>query len=689
MSKLKRDTEIEAAQQDAIKKGFSVNYATNQAPSYTIDQNKKIIKQGDKNNYSEYLLFLYDNQSEHGSIVDGKTEYITGLNITSEDANAQEFLKRANPLETWQDIRKKYLLDRTLQGGYYLKIETNTKGEPINWYHVPYCQVRRTSDFKSFSVSNDQNAQINRKETIYPEYRKGYVGTSIYFCKRYSPVANKLKSAYPHPEYMNCTLDIDTDVRVGTFFNNYVRKSFSSGTVIIIRNGETDPAKKKNIVDRIKAQYTSEDEAGEPVVIFAGKDDTNPAEIVTVNNDNLDKKYQELSKRNKEKIVAGHRIPAPLFKIRFDDKAMSTRSELVEMHELFMNEYVLTQQEEDIKNIAKWYLARTGLVAEFEIEQVKLIGLELPLDNPTVVNALDAKDPNIILKYISDKYGLKIDIATTPEGAPLPIKESTKPNEVLKGLSAKENQDLIRIVRDFTKGRLNEAMAMARIRAYGIDDVTAKQVLGIDEATVVQQASHDKNKRIEELFLKYAHDIVDDEVLETVSFPVNFATATEVSVTELRNAILNQLKGNPYATVPELATSFKVDVTVIEENIKWLNEKALIEVGSGTMQPTEKAMSKDTETEIETEIYTEYTYQLRPDLKGQPVLLPTSRDDCRKWYALTRTKAITFEAIGKLTNEFGEEAWQFRGGFYNNKGEVTPWCRHIWQGETKIRRKKK
>ena len=54
-----------------------------------------------------------------------------------------------------------------------------------------------------------------------------------------------------------------------------------------------------------------------------------------------------------------------------------------------------------------------------------------------------------------------------------------------------------------------------------------------------------------------------------------------------------------------------------------------------------------------------------------------------------KAKRLTYNEIENYTNEFGEDAWDFRGGFYNDGTETTPWCRHIWVGETRIKRKKK
>ena len=43
--------------------------------------------------------------------------------------------------------------------------------------------------------------------------------------------------------------------------------------------------------------------------------------------------------------------------------------------------------------------------------------------------------------------------------------------------------------------------------------------------------------------------------------------------------------------------------------------------------------------------------------------------------------------IDNISNEFGENAWDYRGGWYNDGTETTPWCRHVWQGQTILRKK--
>jgi molybdopterin-guanine dinucleotide biosynthesis protein len=67
---------------------------------------------------------------------------------------------------------------------------------------------------------------------------------------------------------------------------------------------------------------------------------------------------------------------------------------------------------------------------------------------------------------------------TTPE-AMEDVNTTPPVNDNLKGLSAQENADIYRIIRDFNKGKLPEAMALIRLGAYGIDAESAKEILGL------------------------------------------------------------------------------------------------------------------------------------------------------------------------------------------------------------------
>jgi hypothetical protein len=709
---------------------FQIKLATNQLPKITVDKFKKIIKYGSKNDHPDYQLWLLENHAEHGAIVKGKATYLTGLSIIPEveDQRVKDFLDHANPLEDWHTLDYKLDIDKVNHGGYYVKVVTNALGTPMEFYHVEFNKVRIKEDFQNFEICDDWS-DIRAERICLPIYRDGLVGTSLYYYKRYSPSKNRIEGAYPKPEWLSCTLDIDTDIRVSSFFNSYVKNNFSAGTLITIFGKENaDPKAKEDLVNRLKANHTGEDTAGNVMVAFTAKDGKG-AEVLTLNSSDLDKQYQELSKRNKEKIIAGHNVTGVLFKIKTDDKALFARNEIIEAHELFINEYVKPNQVERCKLLSKFCKLKTGIETKFEIEQIKPIGRDLSdpnlremftedeirdsmgykpkelITNPAASSkndALNALSPLVATKVLETMtedeirslagLGSKNPPVLDANGTPI---QEAQVNSNLKSLTGREYQNLMRIVRNYDKGKLSKEQALLMIKSgFQMSEAEALEFLGIaeEDGMPTQLSAHDKSHLFLSLFDKYAHDInEEDELLEAVSLNFKDEFTPDLKVGDpnsLRNAILNQLKGNPYLSVEEIAKNFKVDKTVVRKELDWLEGKKLIDTSQGTIVPTEKAFDIDTET-IKTEIYTEYRYELRDDLKGEPTLLPTSRDFCRDMVEKTKKKALTFEAIDKLQNDFGENAFDFRGGWYNDGTKNTPWCRHVWKAYTKIRRVKK
>ena len=675
---------------------FEVKLAKDQAPIIKKDLSSGLIKIGKKNDYPTYLLFLYNNHPEHGGIVRGKAKYITGLDIKPKSGNqlAYDFLKKANPKESWLQVRRKTDKDKVIFGGFYLKIHTNALGIPVWAEHINWASVRKLEDGR-FVICDDFKNYQTAKKTFLPAFCEGRIGTSVYEWKSYTPVENEVQSTYPQTEYTSGILDIDTDIRVGTYFNSIVKNNFSAGTIITVFNGETDPKRKEEIVKRIKGEYEGEDEAGKTTVVFVGKDGK-PTEVTRLNANDLDKQYKEVNLRNIQKIVAAHNVPAELFKIRLQTNSLINNQQLAEMHELFINEYALPEQAAFNDVVAYFYKLRTGNVEEFETEQIKLIGNQLPLDNQNVINALNQKDPNIFINYIIDKYNLEIP---KTEVSSLP-KTQANANESITNLSGRQFQNLMRIVNKYEKGLINKDAALMMLKSgFKLTDDEALTFLNAvddnqkDIEMEVKQSA-DKEHLFFEVLAKYKHKRVNDIILDEYEVKnKTFQLAEGEPTDDIKNSILEQLKGNPFATPEDLSKQLDIPLDVIKLALDWLLVKKLIEANEGVgFTPTEKAM--DLEGGNTVEIYTEYTYELRPDApRTNGGKLIKSRDFCKKLMSQfgDSEDAITYEAITKMRNEFGDNVWDFRGGFYTNgnTGETTPWCRHYWKATVKARKKNK
>ena len=658
---------------------FGAKFAINQAPKLSVDKTKDIVKWGIKNDYPSKLLFWFNNDAEHGAICRGKSRYITGLSIHPKEENgqAEQWLKYANPTESWYDLTRKLDMDEVLSGGYFLKIVSNALGQPLHYYHLDFAKCRISECGQYVRYSNDWS-KFDESITTFPVWDKNTYGTSVFVYKQYVPTATKLSGTYPQPEYLSCTLDIDTDVRISTFGNSLVGKNFSAGHIVTVFNGQKDPKAQKDLSERIKGNHAGEENTGDTVVIFT---DVNgkATEITAVPTNDLDKQYEAISKRNQQKKLTGHNVSGVLFKIKTEGQ-LGNRAELIEAHELFINEYAKVKQEAKLIVMQMFYKLRFGVEIEFIIEQVQPIGLELPLENQNVVNALNSKDPNIITNYLIEKYGIKLPEILPNEQAPGSV------NQNLKGLTGRESQDMLRIVRQFDKGQMTRQQAILRLTSgYGLTEVEASKFLNENDDNPATLSSHvcfASDDKFISLFNKYAHDVNEgDEILNVTFLDKNVKLEEEVSK-EVRDNVLAAVKADPTADKDSIAKDLKIEQSIVEKALDSLRTLKLIELIGNVLKPTQKGLDYD----IKSEIYTEYVYAKRPDVTG-PIIKDTTRQFCRDMVQLTRRRALSFEAINKLTNEFKQNAWDYRGGFYNNGTETTPWCRHVWSAVTKIRRK--
>lgn len=663
---------------------YLVNLKAQQAPENYLNKSKGIISWGKKNDYPSYLLYLYENHAEHGGIINGKTRYVVGTEIVpSVDTNeVKAFLSKANPYESWFELSKKLKKDQTIYNGYAVKVTTNMLGVPLYFEHIDMGRLRVCDDLCSVKYSEDWSKyhtdSIEYQLFDFAKIGTKQVGEFIYIYRSYSPKVDSIQSAYPNPEYLSCILDIDTDIEISQFGNSLIKNGFSAGHIITIFSGEPTEQEKESINDRLLEASTGSNQAGKVLVSFAPKDGKG-AEITSVNVSDLDKQYQEISKRNLQKILTGHNVPGVLFKIQTEGK-LGQRNELIEAHELFINEYAKPEQMPFNELLKKSYKARSGQDVDFEIKQFEPIGLELPLDNQNIINLLPKE---VIVDYIVKKYGLDLNTSVTQ---PTNVQPVTQVNEALKGLTGRQMQNLMRIVRKHERGELSKDQALVLIKGgFGVTDSEAMTLLNAAED--VKFALQTKEQKFFELINKYGVEFSDDQVLEIEDNRVQLASGFNLN--SLRNSILNIFKGNPDTESSFLKRLFGIGSNDVNKQIDWLEKKGLVEKKDGSYYPTEKALNKET-NEIDSEVVTLYTYEKREDVDG-PTIKDTTRQFCRDMYNNThrggKKVGLSYEMIDNISNEFGENAWDYRGGWYNDGTDTTPWCRHVWQGQTILRKK--
>jgi len=654
------------------------------------------IRWGDKNDYPNFIINLKEQCAEHGAIIDTKAAYLSGKGLYAKNEAQKEladsFLMYANKRQSWDELFSEHL-DKSLEtwNRFYLEVITDLTGKPIEFNYIPVANCRLSKCGTTLSYSEDwSNTFLYPIQTI-SEYQRGKVGKFFMYFDYEVEKASNLEKLYPTPPYQSCIIDISSDTEISNFNYNYIANGFSAGNLVTFFNGEPTPEEKRSIKERFNKTYTGTDNAGKTVINYTDKDGK-AAEITALNVDDLDKKFEMISKRLQQKIITGHRVTNPeLFGITKEGNALSTRQGLKESQDLFLNGYTKPRQVKKCKFLTKIAYLVTGQKIEFEVEQLDNIGLDLLNDQDLT------QDERRELKGYKPLTPISVDA----NGNEIPVQAQAEVNGNLKALTGKENQNLMRILRNYGNGKTTKEQASVLLKnGFGLNDADINAMLGIEEEQM-QKFSKQKDAILMRFETEAQDDTDEDEVIseDFVHFKNNedalmfelskqkmfFADALSISVKTLESAILNILKGNPTSTPNEISKALGVDVNKVNGGLSGLLGKDLISPNANAFEPTEKAFDKLTKPFKNSLVYTVYKYALKSDA---PALSPggKSREFCTEMMKLSKTKHWKFETIKSMENDLGTNAWDYRGGFYTNPtGETEPFCRHVWKAITKVK----
>lgn len=648
-----------------------VTFAEEKRPDIKKNWSYDFVNYGKKNDFPNELIRYYEEHAEHGAIVNAKSKYLFGKGLIAQNPEQEElantFLNFANRYESWNDLGRKLALDCELFNSFYLQIITDMSGKPKEFFQLQYAKCR-LSECKTKLYYNEDWVKKQSDFKIFELYKQGEVGTFFTTFKFYQPSKNKLDGVYSKVPYNGCLSEIKSDIDITTFNDSYVKKGFSAGTMVTFFNGEQAPEVKRQIKERFERGLCSPDNAGEVVINFADKNGQ-AAQIQALNVDDLDKKFEFISKRYQQKIITGHNITNPeLFGIKQDGSALGNRTSIKESHELFLNTYVKPRQDTFVAFIEKICYSVTGIDIKFDIEQLEPIGFDLSNDADLT------QDERRKLKGYEPLQTPKLDANGTV------IKES-EVNNTLTNLTGRQFQGLMRIVNKFDAGKLSKESALAlMVSGFGLSKEDALTFLNendnIEDTKVQMQSTKSLEDCVFDYFSSLDTSIAEDIELELVS-------QDEVHIHNSNDAL-------------KFESEIQLKFADNKQNFLTSYIKSLIDRVTGKKK-------NEVVNENPTELITKYHYSLKSDapaLKGN-----SSRPFCVKMMELkdenstltNKQKEFTFEQldgarVAGLSNGFDEidNIWDYRGGYYTNPNtkETTPWCRHIWAAKTyKIKKK--
>lgn len=423
--------------------------------SETFDR-KAYVLYGFDNKMPQYLISRYQNCAIHKAIVNSKKEQICGDGIISLD-NPMATINLINKKENVMDVFRKCALDLVIFGGYALNVIWSRDRKSIaEIYHIDFSRIRsgkinpETDEIEKYYYSADWT---NIKKFPVEEYdvfnQEEGDPSQIYYYKSYCPN----NSYYPHPDYSGGLAAIEIDVNLKEFHANNLKNGMRPSLWINMNNGGPGPDQERVVVRALEEQFSSVNNAGRPIISFNESKETAP-EITQINADTNDGYYSAIYNDIQQSILSAHRISTgELFGISTAGK-LGSKDEITTHIEYIRKTVILPYQNELLPTFNKLVSLKFQKPTTFEIKPLSI--------------------------YVSG------DVTENPKAVDAPVTsveaESVQINENLKGLRGREYQALMRVVREYNKGKINRGQAIQMLKSgYGLSDEECIVWLGEEE----------------------------------------------------------------------------------------------------------------------------------------------------------------------------------------------------------------
>ena len=657
-----KDTEVKANQGD-IMQVSTMEFADSRIPTMEEKRGYEYVPFGDRNDYPNYLLWLYNKSAKHNAIINGKCVYILGNGLSSEDPAGELFLKKANEKQSWDELIKMACLDIENFGGCYFQVIPKLIGG-YNYYHIAYDKIRTNEYNTCFYYKKKWENNLVKAEKEYPAFHPTIKETSIFYYKEYRCG----KAPYALPTWVAAANYIESDIEVSRHTLTNAKTGFSASKFINFYNGEPDEKKKAGIQARLENAATGAE--GKKLLIAFNND---PAKKPTIDDlgasDMTKEDFTQVDNLITNNIITGHNVTnGMLFAIQQEGK-LGGATELKTAFEIFKSTYVNYKQR-NIETLVKYFSKVAGIDVEYKIKDIVPVGIEL--------NPLDFKE--LLPKaWVLEKLGIDVS-KYEPQAEQLQAQQG---NDALVNISGRQQQNLLRIVRLFTQGKLSKNQAAIQLQAYGFTTEQINQYLGVEE----QFSADDEDEYLANMFAECGYNRDEFDIVSSSSYDGSdddfVVHESFADYTEREMNVLELLKKQPELDNNQIAEALKLERYIVTDIITNLIKNGAIKLDGTIRKVTERIPAKQLP-----EIKVLYTYEKRAIADG-PSIIPTTRRFCKRLVQLSESgKMWSIKNIQDLTQRVGYSVFKRAGGFWNNDGVIEYQCRHEWRKHIVIKKQK-
>jgi hypothetical protein len=379
-----------------------LTFAEAKQPEFKEKKGEGYIQYGDRNDYPNYLVELFNKSAKHNAIIKSKVHYITANGWTG-SPEAEPFIDKVNRMESLEDLTRKVSLDAELFGGYYLEIIFSVTGQLSEIWHCDYTKIRTNKDNTQFWYKEDWADRAEKAE-VYPAFNPNNpYGKQILYIKEYRPNMGY----YSLPGYFGALNYIESDIEISKHVLGNAQTGFSASKLITLPNGEPSDDEKRNIEKRFTNRFSGSD--GKKFILAFVNDSARKPIVDDLGTSDITKEdFGRVDSLIQTNIFSGHQITTPsIFGIAEAGK-LGSRSEMRDGYEIFKNTYVNSKQMH-LESVFNMLFKYRGIEdAELHIIPTEPIGFEF------TENLLKEIAPK---EWLLEKAGIDMSKYQAPEEA--------------------------------------------------------------------------------------------------------------------------------------------------------------------------------------------------------------------------------------------------------------------------------
>jgi hypothetical protein len=635
-----------------------LTFAAHTTPVFKEVRGEEYIMFGEKNNYPNYLIDLYNKSAKHNSIVNAKVKYTSGAGYDIDKAaegweSLQAFLDEINSDgESFEDVLYKTNLDLEIFGGYYLEVIWSKSGKSIaSIKHLDFSHVRSDKDNETFFYTKNwldakgkPNRDVKESEdfTVYSAFdTESRKGAQVFSFKRYRPNVD----VYATPEYTGAIEYIEIDTLISNHHYNNIKNGFVGNVMINFLNGVPTEEEQEVIEKRIQEKFTGSE--GQRVLINFADGEDSATKIDFLTPPDAYKMFTELSKSVEQEILTGHSMVSGMLLGIKSEGQLGGRQEMIDAYELMKSTYVDAKQK--ILERSFNHLFKFGYTSTIELQSNTPLSMQF---GEATLKEVMTKDE------IREKSGLPVDsdavvVNANPtvdalnalnDGVAAKVLESMTPDEIrgLAGLEAREVQ---------MKFRTEEVMSVFDEYGEKKENFNIVSARGLSFVTMTEAQSS------EQRILEFADQY-----------------------TALERGVMDLLIKDELMNAKDMAKALKSTEKEVAKTLEGLVKSGDIKVNksTGANKVTESGVRVVEEKPSKVaDIYVKYSYEVIAGM-GKPII-ETTRDFCRD--LIRKDKLYTRDEIEKISSRVGYNVFEMRGGWMTKRGTdiSVPHCRHQWQ----------